>query len=380
MHLPAISRHSMAGLLPGLALSGLLALLGTAIARIDWAERHGFSALTLAIAFGILVGNIAGVRLGNAPVAGINFSKQALLRAGVILYGLRLTLQDVAHVGVSGVATDFLVVLSTFTVACVIGRWLGLERATAILIGAGSSICGAAAVLATEPVVEGRPDQVAVAVATVVLFGTVGIFLYPALYQLNASVHFLPGDESRFGIYVGSTVHEVAQVIAAARSIGSEATDSAVIAKMVRVMMLAPFLIGVAAWLSRWPIRDAGADSAGIPSVNLRPSIAVPWFALGFIGVVALNSLGVLNERLVAALNLVDTGLLATAMAALGLSTRLAELRHAGIRPLLAALVLFAWLVVGGACINRFVDLLSKSTGLPAQMPALSISAMADRR
>ena len=363
LHLPAVDRHEMAAIVPGLALSGLLALLGTAVAQVAWAQEHGLSALTLAIAFGIVVGNTAGGRLGNASVTGIDFSKRTLLRTGVILYGLRLTLQDVARVGMSGVAIDCLVVLSTFMIACVIGRWLGLERGTAILIGAGSSICGAAADLATEPIVEGRPDQVTVAVATVVLFGTVGVFLYPALYEINAILHFLPNDQSRFGIYVGSTVHEVAQVIAAARSIGSESTDSAVIAKMVRVMMLAPFLIGVSAWISRRPIRGAGEHSARMPArmpaQNRKPSIAIPWFALAFIGVVAFNSLRLLDERWVAALNVIDTALLATAMASLGLGTRFAALRRAGIRPLLAAFALFAWLVVGGACINRLVDSLS---------------------
>ena len=171
---------------------------------------------------------------------------------GVVLYGLRLTLQDIGHVGLAGVAIDALVLSSTFTLAYVIGtRWLKLDRTTALLIGAGSSICGAAAVMATEPVLRARAEQVTVAVATVVVFGTLSIFLYPALYDLNQHWPVIAGGADGFGIYAGSTIHEVAQVVAAAHPIGTHAEDAAVITKMVRVMMLAPFLLLLSGWMAR---------------------------------------------------------------------------------------------------------------------------------
>jgi uncharacterized integral membrane protein (TIGR00698 family) len=341
-------------LLPGVALSGALAMVAMFLARADWLQRHGMSALTAAIAVGLLIGNTVYPRLGSAPVAGINFSKQTLLRAGVVLYGLRLTLQDVARVGVAGVAIDAAVVTSTFLLACLLGRWFGLDRKTSMLIGAGSSICGAAAVIAAEPVVDGRPDQVTVAVATVVLFGTAGIFLYPELYRLHEALPMLPEGASRFGIYIGSTVHEVAQVIAAARSVAPESADLAVITKMVRVMMLAPFLLGLAAWLGTHP-RPAGA--AGTEAAR-PPGPMIPWFALGFIAVVLFNSLELLPRGLVDFAIEVDTALLAMAMAALGITTQARAFRQAGIRPLILALALFGWLVAGGAAINRLVPAL----------------------
>ena len=142
----------------------------------------------------------------------------------MVLYGLRLTVQDIGHVGMVGVATDALVLGSTFGLACLIGiKWLRLDPKTAMLIGAGSSICGAAAVMAAEPVVKARAEQVTVAVATVVVFGTVAIFLYPALFELNQQWQLVPGGADGFGIYIGSTLHEVAQVVAAARSVGPHA-------------------------------------------------------------------------------------------------------------------------------------------------------------
>ncbi|WP_307732294.1 putative sulfate exporter family transporter [Massilia sp. MB5] len=236
--------------LPGVALSAALGGLAMGLGQLEWLARHGFSALTLAICLGIVLGNTAGRHMQGAAQPGIVFSKGMLLRAGIVLYGFRLTLQDIAQIGWSGVLSDALVLCSTFALALLLGRRLfGLERNTAMLIGAGSSICGAAAVLATQPVLKAKAEQVTVAVSTVVLFGTATIFLYPWLYRQQ--LHWLPSSAAGFGVYAGSTIHEVAQVVAAARAISPETADLAVIAKMVRVMMLAPFLLALSFWLGR---------------------------------------------------------------------------------------------------------------------------------
>lgn len=338
-------------LVPGLLLSSAVAVVGIELGKIGWLAAHGMSALTLAIVFGMLVGNTVYPWFAGTTGAGVTFSKQMLLRAGVVLYGLRLTLHDIGHVGTAGVVIDTLVLGSTFALACVLGtRVFKLDRTTAMLIGAGSSICGAAAVMATEPVVRGRSEQVTVAVSTVVVFGTLAIFLYPALYDLNNHWHLIGGGQNGFGIYAGSTIHEVAQVVAAARSISVDAAHTAVIAKMVRVMMLAPFLIGLSVWLAR-----AGRRSAGESNRTSKTKLAIPWFAFAFVGVVLLNSFVRLPHQAIGLTNDVDTFLLAMAMGALGLTTHLSAIRKAGIKPLLLGAVLFAWLVGGGALINSLV-------------------------
>ena len=202
--------------IPGLALSAVItgvALWGGSIPAVAGA---GFSALTLAILLGMVLGNTIYPHIWKSCDGGVLFAKQYLLRLGIILYGFRLTFSQIADVGISGIIIDVLTLSSTFLLACFLGQKVfGLDKHTSWLIGAGSSICGAAAVLATEPVVKAEASKVTVAVATVVIFGTIAIFLYPAIYPLM-SQWFSP---ETFGIYIGSTVHEVAQVVAAGHAI-----------------------------------------------------------------------------------------------------------------------------------------------------------------
>ncbi len=336
-------------LLAGLVVAGAVAAAAIGLARLDWLRTHGISALVLAIVLGMLVGNTVYPRMGAWAGPGVNFAKNTLLRLGIILYGLRLTFQDIGHVGLGGVLIDALVVCTTFGLACWLGtRVFGIDRKTAILLGAGSSICGAAAVLATEPVVRARAEQVAVAVATVVVFGTVAIFVYPSLYRLNLAHPVLPVSPTAYGLYAGSTIHEVAQVVAAGTAVDHDAADTAVIAKMVRVMMLAPFLVALSWWLTR---TGAEATQAGAR----RGRVAIPWFALGFVAVAGINSLAILPAPLVELALELDMVLLAMAMGALGLTTHVSALRTAGVRPLGLAAMLFAWLMGGGLAINAAV-------------------------
>ncbi len=302
---------------PGLALTA--ALTGAAL----WAGSFpaiagaGFSALTLAILFGMVVGNTVYPKIWQPCDGGVIFAKQHLLRLGIILYGFRLTFAQIADVGVSGILIDVLTLSSTFFIACFLGQKVfGLDKHTSWLIGAGSSICGAAAVLATEPVVKAEASKVTVAVATVVIFGTIAIFLYPAMYPLLA--HWFTPEN--YGIYMGSTMHEVAQVVAAGHAVSPDAENAAVIAKMLRVIMLAPFLLFLAARVKQLTPAGNGEKS----------KITIPWFAIMFILVAVFNSFHLLPKAVVDMLVTLDTVLLAMAMAALGVTTHVSALKKAG--------------------------------------------------
>lgn len=329
-------------LLLGLILVGGITAIAIGLGNIPAIATLGFGALTLAILVGMVIGNTLYPKVESYCNHGVLFAKQTLLRLGIILYGFRLTFSQIAEVGFSGLLIDMLTLCSTFTLACWAGKSLfGLDRQTRWLIGAGSSICGAAAILATEPVVKAEASKVTVAVATVVIFGTLAIFIYPLLYPLV--MHWFTPET--FGIYIGSTMHEVAQVVAAGHAIGPETENTAVITKMLRVMMLAPFLIFISMRVKALPTGDN----------KQLGKMSFPWFALLFILVVVFNSFNLLPASLVKVLIFIDTLLLTMAMAALGLTTHISALKKAGTRPLLLALVLFIWLLLGGAGINLLI-------------------------
>jgi uncharacterized integral membrane protein (TIGR00698 family) len=322
----------------GIALAGAIAAAAMASATLPLMQRLGMSALTLAIVIGIALGNTVFARIAAHCAGGVDFSKTRLLRLGIVLYGFRITFQQIGDIGWNGIVIDILVIACTFFLAVQLGtRVFKLDRQTAMLIGAGSSICGAAAVMATEPVVQGQAHKVSVAVATVVIFGTLGMFAYPLLYP------YLQLSEAGYGIYAGSTIHEVAQVVVAGKAIGEHAASTAVIEKMLRVMMLAPFLLLLSS-------RMNNADAA--PG---KRQITIPWFALFFVAVSGLHSLALLPQAIVDWIVQIDTVMLAMAMAALGLRTHVGAIRRAGLKPILLASTLFIFLVVGGYAINRAV-------------------------
>lgn len=333
-HAP-MSPRTWPPLLPGLLLALALGLAGLWAAQAPALASWQLSALTVAIVLGMLVGNTVGARLPASLSPGIHVAQRQLLRAGVVLYGLRLSFQEVAAIGVTGLAIDVVVVVSTLWLGVFAGRrWFGMDRHTALLTAAGSAICGAAAVLAVERVLRADPAKVAIAVATVVLFGTLDIFLYPFLYP------YLGLDQAAFGVYAGATVHEVAQVVAVGSAISPDVADAAVVVKLTRVLLLVPVL-----FVLGWHEAKAGGERV----------MVIPWFALGFLAVVAFNSVVVLPDAWRSALLTFDTLLLATAMAALGVETRLARLRALGPRPLLLAGVLFLWLSGGGYLLVRWL-------------------------
>lgn len=325
---------------PGLLFAAGVGIASMLIARLPAVESLGLSALPLAIIVGIVLGNTVFPRMAGHLGAGVDYARTMLLRAGIVLFGFRLTFQDILGVGLSGIVIAVLIVISVFVLALWLGRVLGMDRDLAILIGSGASICGAAAVMAAEPVVKAQAHKVSVAVATVVVFGTVGMFLYPFLrLPFGLDVH-------AYGVYAGSTIHEVAQVVVAGRAVSQEAANTAVIEKMLRVILLAPFLLALSAWL-----RSSSGEGG-------KSKLVIPWFAVLFLCVGAFNSLHLLPKAWVDALLLFDTFLLAAAMGALGLRTHAAAIKQAGMRPMLLAGLLFIYLVFGGLAINLGVHAL----------------------
>ncbi len=322
----------MFAIIQGLGLAALLSAISMMLVqRLD----TSISPLIFAILLGLVLGNVLPGLAGSKWQPGLAFCKKRLLRIGVAFYGINITLQHIAAVGVGALLVDAVMLLSTLALAYWLGRrWLGLDAPTSLLVGAGSAICGAAAILATEPVVRAKSQQTAVAVGTVVIFGTVAMFAYPLLYPL---IGFSP---EAMGIYTGATIHEVAQVVAAGSAMGNDVAQTAVITKLTRVMMLAPVLLVLGSWLSR----RSGVQAVRAPQ---------PWFAYGFIAVVVFNSLVQLPPVWVGTIQQLDSWALTMAMAALGLGTHIGALRSVGWKPLLLAAILFLHLVMTGLIVTH---------------------------
>ncbi|MDT8894645.1 putative sulfate exporter family transporter [Halomonas sp. I1] len=318
----------------GLLICITLTIAGFSLVRLPGLAESGISPLVASLLLGILAGNLPLARRVAHAGPGLAFATRWLLRGGIVLFGLSLTLQQVVALGPKVLLLDMLVIASVLTAGYVIGtRVLGMDRETTLLTSAGSAICGAAAVLATESTIRSRPAATAMAVATVVLFGSLAMLVYPLLYPLMGM------DEGLFGIYIGATVHEVAQVVAAGEAVGPEALANAVIVKLVRVMLLVPFLLIVGQW---WLRRHAPAEG------KTGGGLVIPWFAFGFMAMVVFNSLVALPAPLHDGLVLAGQVALTMAMAALGFETRLEKLRALGVRPFILALTLFLLLIGGG--------------------------------
>jgi uncharacterized integral membrane protein (TIGR00698 family) len=280
--------------------------------------------MILAIVLGIVLHNLVGTPRMAKP--GVVFCLRRVLRFAIILLGLQLTAEQVVEVGAGGIAIIAATLICTFLFTIWLGRRIGVERKLAELIAAGTSICGASAVIATNTVTNAHDEDVAYAVACVTVFGSIAMFVYPLLPGL---LHLEP---HAFGLWAGASIHEIAQVMAAAYQDGQQAGDAAAIAKLSRVAMLAPVVIVLGLLAAR---RASSADRTRAPG-----KVPMPWFVLGFIALVGLNSVITVPAG-IKAIVAITTFLLSMALAAMGLETDVAKLRAKGVRPLILGLAAF---------------------------------------
>ena len=327
-------------MLHGVLLIALFSCAAFYIGDFPFFRRLSFSPLIIGIVLGMLYANSLRNRLPETWVPGILFCSKQLLRLGIILYGFRLTFQNIVEVGVPAIIIDAIIVTVTIVGGVLVGRLLKMDKEVALLTSVGSGICGAAAVLGAEATIKTQPYKTAVAVSTVVIFGTLAMFLYPVLYR-NGAVELTAGQ---MGIYTGATLHEVAHVVGAGNAMGKEISDAAIIVKMIRVIMLVPALLVIGFIAAR-----GGGKGEG------KRKVVIPWFALGFLAVIGFNSLNLLPQGFIDFINSLDTFLLTMAMTALGAETSIEKFKKAGAKPFVLALVLFGWLFGGGYLLVKYV-------------------------
>ncbi len=352
------SKENRANTIHGILLIALFSFAAFYIAEIPFVKSLSFSPLIVGIILGMLYANSLRNKLPETWVPGIKFCTKQILRAGIVLYGFRLTLTQVAAVGLPAVVIDTIIVAGTIFLGVWLGKLLKMDKDTSLMTATGSAICGAAAVLGAEPVVKCEGHKTAIAVSTVGIFGTISMFLSPILYR--AGMLDALGDTG-VAIYTGSTLHEVAHVAGAGNAMDPTDTlgiaGTATITKMIRVMMLAPVLVIMSFALAG---RKKAATEGG---TTQKSKITIPWFAFGFIGIICLNSLlqylfgvdSVKEIPLNGAIEYIDTFMLTMAMTALGTDTSMEKFKQAGAKPFLLAGLLYIWLLGGGYLLTKWL-------------------------
>ena len=334
-----------AGILHGVLFMALFACAAFFIGEAQFLKAISFSPLIIGIILGMIYANSLRNHLPETWTPGIQYCSKRVLRLGIILYGFRLTFQQVVEVGLPGITVDCIIVAVTILGGVMVGKWLKMDRDIALLTSIGAGICGAAAVLGAEATLRTKPYKTAVAVATVVIFGTLSMFLYPIGYQTGI-IDLTP---EQMGIFSGSTLHEVAHAVGAGEAIGGVTASTSIIVKMIRVMLLVPVLL-ILGWWAAAKMRKSPAAAEGE-----KGKVAVPWFAFGFLLVIGFNSLNLLPEVVVGWINQFDTFLLTMAMAALGAETSFDKFKKAGVKPFLLAAILYVWLLVGGYIMAKYL-------------------------
>lgn len=333
---PVSSWALIGRIMPGLCLVGGLTAIAYALRMLPGVGL--LSPMILAIALGMIFHNTVSTPL--AAKAGVQFAMRRLLRLAIILLGLQLTIAQVIEVGGRGMLIIVATLLATFQFTRWLGARLGVDAKLAELIAAGTSICGASAVIAANTVTRGSDEEVTYAVACVTVFGSLAMFLLPFLGGV------IELDAHAFGLWTGASIHEIAQVVAAAFQRGQSAGEFGTIAKLSRVILLAPLVLGLGWFARRASTQNGNADSE-------QAKVPVPWFVIGFVALVALNSVITLPSALKQILITLTAVLLTMALAAMGLETDLRKLRMKGWRPFLLGAL--SWFFIAGFSLSAIV-------------------------
>lgn len=309
---------------PGILLAGCVAVVGIVVHR----QFSVVSPHVVAVALGIVGGTFGRIDATFRP--GLRVAARRVLRLGIIMLGFRLSLGELGDLGPRALAAVVLVVVATFFGTRWLAARLGLGRPLGLLLATGYSICGASAIAAVEPFADASEEEIAYSIALVTLCGTLAIVVLPSLGSLLGM-----GDEL-FGAWVGASVHDVGQVVAAASTHGEQSLKAATVVKLTRVALLAPLLAGVA----------VAARRRGTPTLDGRRPPLLPLFIVAFLGAAALRSAGLVPGGWLPRMKDAETYLLGMGLVGLGSGVDLKRMKTVGGRPLVLGLA--SWVLVAG--------------------------------
>jgi uncharacterized integral membrane protein (TIGR00698 family) len=314
---PASGQGSwLAQMAPGVLAAVAVAVVARVTGRL---LPPAVSEVLVAVLLGLLVANLMGLPKSTAP--GLKLCIQRILRIGIVLIGVRLNLVDVARIGLGALGLVLVCMTVAFAFAVLMGGALRLPPRLALLIGVGTAVCGNSAIIATAPVIKAEEREVGFAVATITLFGTLAVFLYPFI---GRALHLA---DPVFGVWAGVAVNDTSQVVAASAAYSAVARDVATVVKLVRNTLMAPLIILIAWWWSR---REAAISGDVARKGALK---AFPLFVLGFLLMALLRTIGIIPREAVGPIDEVAKGCILVALAGVGLSTRLGQIRSVGATP-----------------------------------------------
>lgn len=321
--------HRLGGIVPGLVFAGIAVACGFAVST-HWAS---VSPLTVSLVLGAIVGNLG--LIPHSFDSGLKFASKYILRAGIVLLGFQLSFSEVAHLGSRGFLAVIAVVLITFFGTQYIARLLGVSPGLGLLTATGYSICGVSAISAMTGAIDGDEEDATYAIALVTLFGSISIFVLPVLG------HLMNMGDVRFGMWAGSSVHDVAQVIATSTTYSSHSLAPAVIVKLTRVVLLAPL---VATYGYRHSRTQKHAEPHEHPHVGSQRLSPLPLFIILFLLTVSIRTTGAISLDALSNIKQTEKVCLGLALVGLGAGVNVKKLARLGARPIL--LGLSSWILV----------------------------------
>lgn len=310
----------------GVLLNFVIGMSAIYLSKLEVVKTFHISSLLFAIILGMLISNFTKIASADCFQSGIKFTSKKILRLGVILLGIKISLHDLQKLSLLSFLYIGLIVLTTILVVKYVADKMGLKEKMGICLAAGTAICGASAIAAVGPIVEAEEDDTAFGIGAITFFGTIAMFVFPILFR------YLELEPRFYGAWVGMTLPEVAEVVAAGGAVGSKVADGmAILTKLTRVLYLVPVSIGFTIWQAK-KIKESSAGK--------NKKVDIPYYVIGFLVVVLLNVMGVFSGY-EDKIKYVGNIILTTAMASLGLKTNIGKMVAAGIKPLVVGFIGF---------------------------------------
>lgn len=308
----------------GLMLTFSIGIIALSIYSTEFNKELHISSLLYAIIIGMLISNFTKVKKMDTFKPGIKFTSKNILRFGVVLQGFKLSLLELTNLGITGIIFIGVLLTSTILTVKYVAKRFGLDEELGICLASGTAICGASAIATIGPIVEADEKDTAFGIGAITFFGTLSMFIFPVIYKtFNLDPIF-------YGAWVGATLPDVAEVVAASGAVQvPKAETMAILVKLTRVLFLVPVSLGFSIWKAR---KKNGSGEGG-------GKVTIPLYVIGFVAVVIINSLNIIPPGIEKHIPKIANGVLTVALASLGLKINLKDMFKVGPKPIIVGFI-----------------------------------------